>query len=285
MNLSLFYDERDAKYHESCGSKILYWLDDLGAKPLTEARQSDQGFLFTGARPIVDYRDLVQDFPNLRDSPEDRLPLLQLDSVLDALFAASVKVPTPRTWRLPLDSPLPDDLTFPLFVRTAQSSWKVGGRISRVRSPEELDAEAAELRLALGWDALILARSWHDFAEAGEAVYGPIPQEVRVWMVEQVPVAWSFHYIQVIKNPRGFPPKPTDLRILSDLAREVGRAFRSQLIVADFARQKNGEWIFIEAGPGSCAGTAHEAVFKTVASRLCGNKLPLRSDLIGGSFE
>ena len=206
--MQLFYDERDDSYHETHGSQILYWLDDLGAKPLSEAKPSDHGFLFAGARSIEDYGKLVEKLPLVRDRPEEREPLLRLDSVLEALSVASVTVPTPRTWRLPLDEPLPEDLTFPLFVRTAQSSWKAGGRISRVRSPEELQAEAAELRRALGWNALILARAWHDFAEAGESVYGPVPQEVRVWVVDQVPIAWSFHYLHLVKNPQGFPPKP-----------------------------------------------------------------------------
>ena len=281
----MFYDERDDKYHENRGSKILYWLDDLGAKPLSECRHTEHGFLFTGARPSEDYKKLVHDFPNLRDRPEERLPLLQLDSVLDALAVARVTVPTPRTWRLPVDKPLPDDLIFPLFVRTAQSSWKSGGRISRVKSASELETEAAELRRAFGWDALILARAWHDFAEAGQGVYGPIPQEVRVWIVDEVPSAWSFHYGQVVKDPRGFPPNPADLQTLADLAREVGRTFRSRLIAADFARQKNGNWLFIEAGPGSCAGTSHEGVFKAVASRLCGKQRPFRSDSLGGILE
>src|SRR5437016_1384318 len=98
--MQLFYDERDDKYHEARGSQILYWLDDLGAKPLTEARASDHGFLFAGARPIDDYRRLVEQLPLLRDRPEERYPLLRLDAVLDALAAASVQVPTPRTWRL-----------------------------------------------------------------------------------------------------------------------------------------------------------------------------------------
>jgi hypothetical protein len=148
-----------------------------------------------------------------------------------------------------------------------------------------LETEAAELRRAFGWDALILARAWHDFAEAGTGVYGPIPQEVRVWIVDQMAVAWSFHYGQVVKDPRGFPPNPADLQTLADLAREVGRTFRSRLIAADFARQKNGNWLFIEAGPGSCAGTSHEGVFKAVASRLCGKQRPFRSDSLGGILE
>jgi hypothetical protein len=283
--MHLFYDERDDKHHEARGSRILYWLDDLGAKPLAEARSNDHGFLFAGARPIADYRRLMDPLPLLSDRPDEREPLLRLDSVLDAFAAASVRVPTPRTWRLRVDEALPADLMFPLFVRTALSSWKVGGRISRVRSAAELEAEAAELRRALGWDALILARAWHDLAEAGQSVYGPVPQEVRVWIVDQVPFAWSFHYLNVVNDPRGFPPNLADLRILAEVAREVGRAFRSRLIAADFAREKKGGWIFIEAGPGSCAGTAHETVFKAVASRLRGEELPLRSDSVGGGLE
>src|SRR5438309_356790 len=119
--MDLFYDKRDDKSHEARGSQLLYWLDELGGKRLAEARP--------GARPMYDYLRLVDGRPFLRDWPEAREPLLRLDSVLDALSAASVRVPTPKTWRLPLDTRLPDDLTFPLFVRTALSSWKVGGRI------------------------------------------------------------------------------------------------------------------------------------------------------------
>jgi hypothetical protein len=283
--MHLFYDGRDDEYHEARGSQILYWLDDLGAKPVTEARPRDKGFLFTGARSIDDYRRLVDGLPLLRDRPDEREPLLRLDSALDRLSAASVRVLTPKTWRLALDTPLPNDLTFPLFIRTALSSWKVGGRISRVKSRCELAAEAAELRRAFGWDTLILARAWYDFAEAGESVYGPVPQEVRVWIVDEVPVAWSFHYLNVVRNPQGFPPSPADLRILAQMALDVSRAFRSRLIAADFARQTNGGWIFIEAAPGSCAGTAHETVFKAVASRLRGEPLHFRSDAVGGGFE
>jgi hypothetical protein len=283
--MQLFYDERDDKYNVSRGSRILYWLDDLGAKPLTEARPSDEGFLFTGARPIDDYRQLVGGHLFVRDRPDEREPLLRLDSVLDRLLAESVNVPTLKTWRLAVDTPLPSDLTFPSFIRTATSSWKMGGCISRVRSRSELEAEAAELRRAFGWDTLILARAWCEFAEAGQSMYGPVPQEVRVWLVDRVPFAWSFHHLTVVKDPLGFPPSSADLRLLAQMAFDVGRAFRSRLIAADFARQENGEWIFIEAAPGSCAGTAHEAVFKEVASRLCGQTLPLRSDAVGGNFE
>ena len=280
--MQLLYALRDDPYHERVGSQILYWLDDLDAAPLGEADPSRPGFLFAGARPIEDYRALVSGRPSVRDRPEEREPLLRLDMVLQALDRAGVRVPSPRTWVLPLDAPLPEDLAFPLFVRTAESSWKKGGRISRVRTAAELEEEAALLRRALGWDATVLARRWLDLAPAGEGRYGPLPQEVRTWVVDGVPFAWSFHYLNVVATPKGFPPSADDVAALRQLAGEVGRAFRSRLVAADFARGRDGRWWFIEAGPGSCAGTAHEAVFKAVARRVRGEVPGLRADAVGG---
>ena len=49
------------------------------------------------------------------------------------------------TWQLPLDTPIPEDITFPLFVRTTVSSMKLGGRISRVNNHKQLAIEAEEL--------------------------------------------------------------------------------------------------------------------------------------------
>jgi len=278
----LFYDSRDDRSHEERGSQILYWLDDMGARPLDEARPADEGFLFAGARSIEDYRSLVADRPMLRDRPEEREPLLLLHRVLDALRGAQVPVPTARTWYLPLDCELPSDLKFPLFVRTSETSFKVGGNIHRVATPRELEQEAALLRRALRWDALILAREWLELAVAGNGIYGPIPQEVRVWIVDGAPFAWSFHYLNVLKQPAGFPPSPDALRRLAGLAKNVASVFRSRLIVADFAKLQTGDWYFIEAGPGSCAGTAHEKVFKAVAGRLMGESQPLAADSVGG---
>lgn len=281
----LFYDERDASFHESHGSQILYWLDDLGARPLKEATVADEGFLFAGARSIDDYRRLTASHPLIRDRPEEREPLLRLDNVLEALERAHVQVPAPRTWRLPLDAPLPPDLTFPLFLRTAESSWKLGGKISRVRNVAELEDEAAALRRALGWNSVILAREWLDLAAAGASVYGPVAQEVRTWLVDGAPVAWSFHYLNVIKQPEGFPPSERDLHSLTEFATKIGSAFSSRLVVADFARLHGGGWCFIEAGPGSCAGTAHEAVFKAVVSQLAGLTHALSPDRVGGPCD
>jgi hypothetical protein len=145
--LKLFYDPRDDRYHEKAGSQVLYWLDDVGACPLNEADPREVGFLFAGARPIEDYRQLVAEVPFVRDRPEERQPLLRLDHVLQAIERAGISVPSPQTWPLSLDQPLPNDLTFPLFVRTAESSWKKGGKISRVRTPKELEEEAGLLRV------------------------------------------------------------------------------------------------------------------------------------------
>jgi hypothetical protein len=283
--MNLFYDERDDPAHEARGSRILYWLDDLGARPLCEARPGDRGFLFAGARPVEDYTRLVAPYPLLRDRPEERAPLLRLDATLDALAATGVDVPTPKTWYLPLDAPLPADLIYPLFVRTAHTSLKLGGGVSRVGRESELIAEAAELRRVLGWDALVLAREWCEFAEAGTGTYGPVPQEVRVWVVGGEPYAWSFHYLNVVPAPKGFPPSRDDLRELRALAGRVGAAFRSRCVVADFARRKRGGWVFVEAGPGSCAGTAHESVFKAVAARLRGETRAVAASPAGGAFE
>jgi hypothetical protein len=282
--MQLFYDPRDDASHEARGSHILYWLDDLDARPLSEAKPDDTGFVFAGARPIDDYRRLVARHPALRDRPDEREPLLRLDHVLDALDRAAVDVPTPRTWRVPLDAKLPDDFTFPLFVRTAFTSLKLGGRVSKAQTPSQLESEMEELRRALGWDALILAREWCELLPAGQSVYGPVPQEVRTWVVDGTPHAWSFHYLNVVAKPEGFPPSPADLRTLATLARRVGGAFRSRLVVADFARDARGHWVFIEAGPGSCAGTAHEQVFKSVASRLRGKHDRFAGNETGGVF-
>ena len=47
-------------------------------------------------------------------------------------------------------------------------------------------------------------------------------------------------------------------------------------------RLATGSWAFLEAGPGSCAGTGHEPVFKSVAARLMGEELPIVPDRVGG---
>src|SRR5262245_41982557 len=213
---------------------------------------------------------------------EQRAPLLQLDSVLDGLTAAGVDLPTPRTWRLPLDAPLPVDLEFPLFLRTTQSSLKLGGRISKVRNLRELTSESAELRRLLGWNATILARAWCNFSEAGQSAYGPVPQEIRTWIVDGQPFAWSFHYMHVVRAPAGCPPARGDRELLRAMACNVGRAFGSRCVAADFARTVEGQWSFIEAGPGSCAGTSHEHVFKAVAAKLLGQQVEVPQSDVGG---
>jgi hypothetical protein len=282
--MKLFFDARDQPISDQRGDRRLYWLDDLGGVPLEEARPADEGFLFAGARSIDDYRRLVARLPRIRDRPAEREPLLRLDAVLDALDHAGVSVPMPRTWRLELDAALPKDLVYPLFLRTPLSSWKLGGRISRVRNERELSEESEQLRRAFGWSVTILAREWLDLAPAGESAHGPVPQEIRVWIVDGTPVAWSFHHLHVVPNPKGFPPPASDLVELARLARSVAEPFHARLVVADFVRRVDGAWFFLEAGPGSCAGTAHEEVFKHVAARLLGIAHELRGNAVGGSL-
>src|ERR1043166_151318 len=282
--MKLFYDarERVAARH---GDRRLKWLYEMGACPVDDATPKDEGFLFAGVRPMEDYRDLVRNRPLLRDRPEDREPLLELDKVLAALEKEKVKIPTPRTWRIELDAPPPRDLKYPLFVRTAKSSWKLGGQISKVRNRAELEAEMQALRRAIQWDAVILAREWVDLAPAGSGVYGKYPQEVRVWIIDGQPFGWSFHYLQAISTPAGFPLKPRDLSTLLDYSVEVAKAFRARGVVADFAKRRSGDWIFIEAGPVSAAGTAHEGVFRAVATTLAGKRPEPVSDEVGGLFK
>jgi hypothetical protein len=282
--MKLFYDVRDREAAR-VGDRRLKWLYELGARPISDASPVDAGFVFAGARDLDDYRRLVAPFPKMRDRPEDRGPLLELDKVLDALQQAGIDIPTPRTWRLALDARIPSDLKYPLFVRTARSSWKLGGQISKVRNERELIAEMEALRRAIQWDAVILAREWVDLMPAGAGVYGKIPQEIRVWIVDGNPFAWSFHYLQVLRDPSGFPPSKADLRMLQDLAAQVGKAFRSRCVVADFAKLRKGGWIFIEAGPGSAAGTAHGAVFTGVARTLAGERVMIQADHVGGLFD
>jgi hypothetical protein len=93
---------------------------------------------------------------------------------------------------------------------------------------------------------------------------------------------WSFHYMHLVPEPAGFPPSVADRAMLRRLAGDIASAFRSRLVAADFARGRDGHWWFIEAGPGSCAGTGHEQVFKAVAQRLRGEITELQASKVGG---
>lgn len=266
------------------GLRTLYWLDDLGGVPIVEADEESEGFLFAGARSFQDYSELVGKRPGIRDRPEARRPLLELDRALCEMQRANLSVPQPKTWVLGLDQPVPEDLTFPLFLRTPNSSWKLGGKISRVSNPDELEAEAAELRRAFGWDSSILAREWLELDVAGESMYGPVPQEVRTWIVDARPYAWSFHHLHIVGKPKGFPFPQQLERELHELSSSVGSVFTSRLAVADFARRQDS-WVLIEVGPGSAAGTAHEDVFKSVARFLDTGDVTTVKGPYGSTFE
>lgn len=115
-------------------------------------------------------------------------------------------------------------------------------------------------------------------------MFGDAPQEIRVWVVDGAPAAWSFHYLHAVPNPIGFPPSQADLQLLTELAAKVASPFRSRLIAADFVRDRDGKWRFLEAGPGAAAGTTFEAVFKFVAQRLVGVEAPPPASDVGGAL-
>jgi hypothetical protein len=282
--MKLLYDKNDLAHAEKLRDHRLDWLMELGATELSEAQPADEGFLFAYQHGNEHYRQLVSDRPNIFDRPEQREELICLDHVLQRLSDRGIDVPSPKTWIIGVDDPPPMDLEFPLFVRTPRSSWKRGGTQGRAKNLKELSDEIELLRRAFGWDTPILARQWINVAVAGKFMFGDAPQEIRVWIVDQRPVAWSFHYLHVVPTPKGFPPKSGDLQLIADLAARVGSAFSSRLIVADFVRDRDRKWWFLEAGPGSAAGTAHGAVFKFVADQLRGNDTACESDAVGGSL-
>ncbi len=282
--MKLLYDKNDLAHSRGLRDSRFMWLKELGACDIAESGCDELGFLFGYAHGPGHYIQLVGNRPNIRDRPEERQQLICLDDVLNRLMLAGVEVPTPKTWAIGIDDSPPDDLEFPLFVRTLKSSWKRGGSQSRANNLKELSDEMELLRRAFGWDIPILARKWIDVAVAGKWMFGDAPQEIRVWIVDQQPIAWSFHYLHVVPTPDGFPPRASDLAVLQDWAAKIGTPFSSRLICADFIRDKRGQWHFLEAGPGAVCGTAHENVFKLVASALSGNVQRFDGDAVGGSL-
>lgn len=280
--MNLFFRKEDLPAAQRLGDRRLDWLGELGALDLSEAAPQAEGFLFGYATDDNAYRRLLAEHPHVFDRAEHREELAELDQILERLENRGIRVPTPKTWSIELDGAIPRELPYPLFVRTAKTSWKRGGQQARVENLEELRGEMELLRRALGCNSRIIVREWIDAAVAGKYRFGDAPQEIRVWIVDRQPVAWSFHYLAFISEPEGFPPAAADLKRLALLSAQVGATFQSRLIAADFIRDVRGEWWFLEAGPGSISGTAHEAVFKYVCERLRGDLALLRGDAVGG---
>lgn len=283
--MKLFYDPNDLPHAVPLKDERFRWLQELGAEEIDESRPDEAGYLFAYQHADDRYARLVAARPNVADRPEARDELFRLDDVLRRLAERRIELPTPRTWRIDVDDPLPADLEYPLFVRTPKSSWKRGGTQGRAKNERELVDEMELLRRAFGWNTPILARKWIDVAVAGKYMYGDAPQEIRVWIVDRVPAAWSFHYLHVVRDPRGFPPSADELHAITEMAAKIGAAFDARLIAADFIRDRKGKWWFLEAGPGSAAGTAHEAVFKFVAERLRATARNLVADAVGGPLD
>lgn len=280
--MKLFYDRRDLPNAAKLNDRRLHWLQELGATELAEALPDDRGFLFGYEMGVEHLEQQVGRHPGIHDRPDERGELICLDDILHQLDQRGANVPTPKTWLWLIDQDPPADLQFPLFVRTPKSSWKRGGGQSKVNNLRELQDEAELLRRVFGWDTPLVLRQWLDLAVAGKWMFGDAPQEVRVWIVDAVPVAWSFHYLHAVSHPAGFPPASEALSLIQQMAAEIGRAFRSRLIAADFVRDTAGDWHFLEAGPGAAAGNAHERVFKFVAQRLVGQPGELADDRVGG---
>ena len=280
--MKLLYDKTDLADSRRLRDARFTWLKELGACEISAVGFDEPGFLFGYEHGAANYIQLVGDRPYVRDRPDERQELICLNDVLSRLNQAGLNIPTPKTWMIGVDDSPPDDLEFPLFVRTVKSSWKRGGSQSRANNLKQLCDEIELLRRAFGWDTPILARTWLDVAPAGKWMFGDAPQEIRVWIVDQQPVAWSFHYLHVVPTPDGFPPKVGDLAVIRGWAAKIGAAFSSRLICADFIRDRRGRWHFLEAGPGAVCGTAHENVFKFVADALREKPRKFDGDAVGG---
>ncbi len=280
--MKLLYDKADLLHAKKLRDERFAWLQALGASDLSVTPPDEEGFFFGYQHGDEHYRHLLGNRPFVLDRPEHWKELAHLEDVLRRLQEKQIEVPAPKTWVIGVDDDPPADLTFPLFVRTPKSSWKRGGTQARVRNRKELADEMGLLRRAFGWDSPILARQWIDVAVAGKFMFGDAPQEVRVWIVNHKPIAWSFHYLHAVPEPRGFPPTDNDLSLLAEMATRIGSAFGACLIVADFVRDRRGGWHFLEAGAGSAAGTAHEAVFKFVAQTILGTRSRFVGDSVGG---
>lgn len=283
--MKLVYDRNDLPNAKKLKDDRFDWLRELGATELSKVQRSDKGFLFSYEHGEFHLDKQIGHLPGIHDKPNERSEVVNLDDVLHKLHEAGVDIPTPKTWVLGVDDEhLPADLTFPLFVRTPKSSWKRGGEQGKVHNMKELAEEAELLRRAFGWDTPIIAREWLDIAPAGKWMFGDAPQEIRTWVIDGTPVAWSFHYLHAVLSPAGFPPSVDDLMRIETMAKSVASPFASRLIAADFVRDVKGDWHFMEAGPGAIAGTAHEHVFKHVALTMIGESSKIQADAVGGPF-
>jgi hypothetical protein len=280
--MQLFFHEADLPTASKLGDRRIQWLQEIGAAELTSVNRNEPGFLFGYDRGESHFCDLIGDRPFVQDRPESLGELLLFDRVLGRLQRESITICSPQTWVAKVDEPLPDDLAYPVFVRTAQSSWKRGGNQSRANNETELVEEMELLRRTFGWDATTLIRKWLDIAVAGKWKYGDVPREIRVWIVDSKPVAWSFHYLGVVAEPMGFPPNLPDRQMIRREATKIASPFSARLMVVDFVQTKHEGWYFLEAGPGAVAGTAHEGVFKFVAKSLRGDTAICPSDAVGG---
>ncbi len=94
--MRLFYDKNDLPHSKKLRDQRFDWLKELGASDLEEAAAEEDGFLFGYENGEEQYRDLVENRPNIRDRPTERQELVRLDHVLARLQERGVDVPTPN---------------------------------------------------------------------------------------------------------------------------------------------------------------------------------------------
>ena len=184
----------------------------------------DEGFLFAYQHGDEHYRNLVCNRPKVFDRPEQRRELICLDEILQRLDDRGIsRFQRPKRGLSASTKPLPPTWNFRFLFCTPKSSWKRGGTQSKVQNLKQLIDEAELLRRSFGWNTPILARQWINVAVAGKFMFGDAPQEIRVWLVDQRPIAWSFHYLHVVPTPKGFPRMPKTSIWLPDLLRRLAR--------------------------------------------------------------